>query len=112
TECSDDVTHHPIDRAPGSEVVRMPIGRPLANTQLYVLDHLLRPMPIGVTGELYVGGTGVGRGYLNYPERTAEVFLADPFSAEPGRRLYRTGDLARYLPDANLEFLGRVDSQV
>jgi amino acid adenylation domain-containing protein len=112
TECSDDVTHHPIARAPGSEVVRMPIGRPLINTQLYVLDQVLRPVPIGVTGELYVGGRGVGRGYLNDAERTAEVFIADPFSAEPGRRLYRTGDLARYLPDANIEFLGRVDYQV
>jgi acyl carrier protein len=80
--------------------------------RLYILDRKLRPLPIGVSGELYVGGIGVGRGYLNDIQRTAEAFVTDPFSDEAGMRLYKTGDLARYLPDGNIEFLGRVDHQV
>ncbi|HET7112590.1 MAG TPA: amino acid adenylation domain-containing protein, partial [Pyrinomonadaceae bacterium] len=89
-----------------------PIGRPLANTQLYVLDRLMQPLPIGLIGELYIGGIGLGRGYLNQPALTAERFVPDPFASEPGGRLYRTGDLVRYLADANLEFHGRRDKQV
>ncbi len=112
TECSDDVTHHFIFQPPTTEVLNMPIGRPVANTRLYVLDAQLQPLPIGVTGELYVGGHGVGRGYLNNPQRTAEVFICDPFAQEPGLRLYRTGDRVRYLPDGTIEFLGRIDHQV
>jgi amino acid adenylation domain-containing protein len=90
----------------------VPIGTPIANTQLYILDSHLHPVPVGVPGELHIGGAGLARGYLNRPELTAEKFIADPFSEEPGARLYKTGDLARYLPDGNIEILGRMDYQV
>ena len=95
---------------PGGGAV--PIGRPIANTQIYLLDSQMEPVPVGVVGELYIGGDGVTRGYLNRPELTAERFIPDPFRAEPEARLYKTGDLARYLPDGNIEFLGRRDHQV
>jgi acyl carrier protein len=91
---------------------RPSIGRAIANVAAYVLDGRLEPTPVGIAGELYVGGDGVARGYLNRPALTAERFIPDPFSAEPGSRLYRTGDLVRYLPDGNIEFLGRADHQV
>ncbi|MFJ5975190.1 amino acid adenylation domain-containing protein, partial [Streptomyces sp. NPDC093060] len=112
TECSDDVTHAVITaETAGSERVSAPIGRAVRNTSLYVLDDRLRPVPAGVPGDLYVAGTGVGRGYLGDPARTAGVFVADPFAAD-GTRLYRTGDRVRRLPDGQLEFLGRRDAQV
>jgi len=89
-----------------------PIGRPIANVQVYVLDPQQNPVPIGVPGELHIGGTGLARGYHNRPNLTAEKFIPNPFSDGPGARLYKSGDLARYLPDGNLEFLGRIDHQV
>ncbi|MEA5505986.1 amino acid adenylation domain-containing protein [Halotia wernerae UHCC 0503] len=88
------------------------IGRPIANTQIYLLDTQLRPSPIGIPGEIYICSTGLARGYLNRPKLTAEKFISSPFSNQPGTRLYKTGDLARYLSDGNIEFLGRVDHQV
>ena len=88
------------------------IGRPISNTQAYVLDRNLCPVPLGVPGELYIGGDGLGRGYLNRSDLTAERFVPDPFSGEIGARLYKTGDLVRYRSDANLEYLGRLDHQV
>ncbi|GAC1513124.1 MAG: hypothetical protein NVS1B11_24730 [Terriglobales bacterium] len=90
----------------------IPIGRPIANTQVYILDQHLEPVPVGVTGELYIAGAGVTAGYLNQPERTAERFVRNPFSGDSSSKMYRTGDLARYLPDGNVEFLGRGDDQV
>src|SRR5579885_1001744 len=89
-----------------------PIGRPISNSQTYILDQHLQPVPIGVAGELYVGGAGLARGYLNRPGLTAEKFLGDPFSTVPGARLYRTGDLARYLHEGTIDYLGRADHQV
>ena len=90
----------------------LPIGRPITNVEVYVLSPEQQLVPIGVPGELYVGGVGLARGYLNRPELTAEKFIAHPFSDDPEARLYRTGDLVRWLPDGNLAFLGRLDHQV
>jgi len=89
-----------------------PIGRPIANSQLYILSRDLQPVPIGVPGELHIGGVGVANGYLNRPELTAAKFIPDPFSDRRESRLYKTGDMARYLPDGNIEYIGRIDNQV
>lgn len=90
----------------------IPIGQPITNTQAYVLDKYLQPVPLGIPGELYLGGEGIVRGYLKRPELTAERFIPHPFSREAGARLYRTGDLVRYLADGNIEYVGRTDTQV
>ena len=90
----------------------LPVGRPLINIQVYILDNYLQPVSIGISSELYIGGIGLARGYLNRPELTAEKFIPNPFSNEPGSRLYKTGDLVRHLSDGNIEFLGRIDHQV
>ena len=90
----------------------IPIGRPIANTEVYVLDSYLHPVPIGIPGELHIGGAGLARGYHNRFELTATKFIRNPFSTDPSARLYKTGDLVRYLPDGNLEFVGRIDNQV
>ncbi|OTA16198.1 Amino acid adenylation [Xenorhabdus beddingii] len=90
----------------------IPIGRPIANTQVYLLDPSGQPVPLGVTGEIHIAGAGVARGYLNHPELTAERFLADPFTSDPDARMYKTGDLGRWLPDGHIEYLGRNDFQI
>src|SRR5205085_385845 len=112
TECSDDVTHYVIREPPPEGSFSTPIGRPILNTQIYILDRHFSPLPVGVAGEVFVGGSGVGRGYFDEPAQTAEVFVPNPFAAEPGARLYRTGDLACHLSDGNIEFLHRIDYQV
>ena len=110
TEATVWSTVHRCDDAEAARAV--PIGRPIADARVYILDANLEPVPIGVAGELYIGGAGVARGYLNRPGLTAERFLPDPFGDEPGGRLYRTGDLCRWRGDGTIEFLGRADDQV
>ncbi|MEA5621857.1 non-ribosomal peptide synthetase [Nostoc sp. UHCC 0251] len=110
TEAAIDVTFWKCQQESHKSIV--PIGRPIANTQIYLLDSHLQPLPIGVSGELHIGGVGVARGYLNRPDLTDEKFIPNPFSNQPESRLYKTGDLARYLPDGNIEYLGRIDHQV
>ena len=104
--CVYEIPAGPIPASP------VPIGRPIANVRIYVLDRNLQPVPIGVPGELHIAGEGLARGYHRRPELTASKFIRDPFSTDPEARLYKTGDLARYRPDGNLEFLGRLDDQV
>ncbi|MFS0516455.1 amino acid adenylation domain-containing protein [Nostoc sp. UIC 10607] len=111
TEATVGVLTYRVESIPtNQESQTVPIGRPLANTQIYLLDSLGQPVPIGVTSELHIGGAGLARGYLNQPEQTAEKFIDNPFI--PGKRLYKTGDLARYRSDGNIEFVGRIDDQV
>jgi amino acid adenylation domain-containing protein len=110
TEAAVDVTYWACRR--GSEQRTVPIGQPVSNTQIYLLDPHFRPVPVGVPGELYIGGVQVARGYHGRPGLTAARFIDDPFSDVPGARFYKTGDLARFRPDGNVEFLGRMDLQV
>jgi amino acid adenylation domain-containing protein len=110
SEVAADATWFDTSRTSG--INSLPIGHPIANAQSYILDRNLNPVPIGIAGELYIGGDGLARGYLNGPELTAQRFVPHPFSDAPGARLYRTGDLARYGGDGNVEFLGRRDYQV
>ncbi|MEV2278068.1 amino acid adenylation domain-containing protein [Nocardiopsis sp. NPDC049922] len=110
TEAAVDVSYHDLPSADEGPVTRVPIGRPVENTTLYVLGEHGGPQPVGAPGELHIGGVQVARGYLDRPELTAERFLKDPFN--PGGRLYRTGDLARLLADGTIEYLGRIDGQV
>jgi aspartate racemase len=111
TETTTFATWHLVKSVPEGATT-IPIGRPIANAQIYLLDRYLQPVPVDAVGEIFIGGLGLARGYLNQPELTAEKFIAHPYSDIPGDRLYRTGDFGRYLPDGNIEFLGRVDQQV
>ena len=110
TEAAVDVTYWQCQ--PECQDSTVPIGRPIANMKIHILDRELQPVPIGIPGELHIGGVGLARGYLNRPEVTAEKFILNPFGTGPNDRLYKTGDLARYRPDGNIEFLGRIDDQV
>jgi amino acid adenylation domain-containing protein/non-ribosomal peptide synthase protein (TIGR01720 family) len=110
-ECSDDVSYYQVPEKPSKSETIVPIGKPVHNTRLYLLNHWLQPVPIGVPGEICVSGIQVGRGYLGRPDLTAETFIPDPFN-KTGERLYRTGDLGRYREGGIIEFLGRIDHQV
>ncbi len=110
TEVAADATYYEVGHKP--RLSSVPIGRPISNTQAYVLDHRRQLVPVNVQGEIYIGGDAVARGYLHRPELTTEKFVPDPFSDEPQARLYRTGDLGRYLADGNIEYVGRSDHQV
>lgn len=112
TECSDDVTHRAIFSSPPADYSGMPIDGTIINHSMYILDAALIPVPQGVIGELYIGGIGIGRGYLSDPEKTADAFLPDLFSDKPGTRMYRTRDLVRHMDDGRIDFLGRADGQV
>ena len=107
---SEDTTYSTFSLVQKGAIKQPSIGRPISNTQIYIFNPDLQPVPIGIVGELYIGGEGLARGYLNQPELTSQKFIANPF--DNSQKLYKTGDLARYLPDGNIEFLGRIDNQV
>ncbi|KZL47818.1 non-ribosomal peptide synthetase [Nodularia spumigena CENA596] len=115
TESTTYSCFYPVENVPEGATT-LPIGRPISNTQIYILNEQLQPVPVGTPGEIYIGGDGLARGYLNRPELTAERFISHPFHNPKSKiqnpKLYKTGDLARYLPDGNIEFVGRVDNQV
>jgi acyl-coenzyme A synthetase/AMP-(fatty) acid ligase len=111
TETTTFATWHAIATVE-EKATTIPIGKPLTNTQVYVVDAYMQLLPVGIPGELYIGGTGLARGYISNPELTAEYFIPDPFSQEPGARLYKTGDLVRYLPTGEIEYLSRLGQQV
>lgn len=114
TETTVTTTVYDPMENPEADKIRaeIPIGRPIDNAQIYILDPHLQPVPIGVTGEMYIGGAGLGRGYLNRPDLTENKFIPNPFSNDPEARIYKTGDTVRYLSDGNIEFIGRIDFQV
>ncbi|SFV14419.1 amino acid adenylation domain-containing protein [Pseudoduganella namucuonensis] len=111
TETTTFACHHPVTAGDDFNLP-LPLGRPIANTAIHILDAWLNPVPAGVAGELHIGGPGVGRGYLSRPAMTAEKFIPDPFSGQPGARMYKSGDLARRRADGTIEYLGRIDQQV
>jgi len=111
TETTTFATWHLVKSVPEGATT-IPIGRPIANAQVYLLDRYFQPVPVDAVGEIFIGGAGLARGYLNRPDLTAEKFISHPYSDVPGERLYRTGDFGRYLPDGSIEFLGRVDQQI
>ena len=112
TETTGIVTVYPIPTSSAETTNVIPVGRPVANTRIYLLDVCQAPVPVGAYGEVYIGGAGIGRGYLGQPELTAERFVPDPFSLTAGARLYRTGDTGRFQPDGVIEFIGRADNQI
>jgi amino acid adenylation domain-containing protein len=112
TEASDDITHYFIDTVPGNEPASVPIGKPLQNLKIYIVNPCMQLCPIGIKGEICVSGIGVGRGYLNEQGKTRQSFMKDPFAEETGLKLYKTGDLGLWLPDGTIEFVGRKDTQV
>ncbi|NCR47145.1 MAG: non-ribosomal peptide synthetase, partial [Microcystis aeruginosa SX13-01] len=112
TESTTFTCCYPIPKQLEATIKSIPIGCPISNTQVYILDNYLQPVPIGVVGELHIAGAGLAKGYLNRPELTQEKFIANPFDKTGKSKLYKTGDLARYLPDGNIEYVGRIDNQV
>ena len=112
TECTVDATQFPIGKRNANPPLKPVIGKAVANTKIYILDSRQNPVPVGIPGELCIGGLGLARGYLNRPDLTAEKFIPNPFANTPGSRMYRSGDRARFLPDGNVESLGRIDHQV
>src|SRR5262249_31082191 len=112
TECTVVATAGLVPTERKDSEQRPSIGRPIDGAEIYIVDQSLKPVPRGEIGELYIGGAGVGRGYVNSPELTAKRFVPDPFVSRPGARMYETGDLARWLPDGQIEYIGRVDNKI